>query len=236
MKKLKLKIEKSGKNFCSKATKILDHNFSFFPPKADSPLANIFHFSFHQSKSSGFTLMEMVVALGIFSSIMLMSIGALVSVQSAQIRSSDAQVVQDNIRFALELMTKEIRQGKEYKGYNGGVFQLDCSLGCNEMRFTKTDPVLGDIKIAYCIDAGRLIRSFNIIDGQNCSAVSAAVLTAEEATVEGFLFYILGQDVLPIDGQARVTITMRVRAKSPSQKVETVMDLQTTIVQRLREG
>lgn len=180
-------------------------------------------------RMSGFTLMEMVVALGIFSAIMLMSIGALVSVQSAQIRSSDVQVVQDNIRFALELMTKEIRQGSEYVGD-----QLDCSLGCSELRFTKATSS-GDAQIGYCLDAGELVR-FNVTDGQSCSAASAAVLTAEEVVVEGLLFYILGQDPLPIDGQARVTISMRVKAQSPSQKVETVMDLQTTIVQRLREG
>ncbi len=173
--------------------------------------------------------MEMVVALGIFSAIMLMSIGALVSVQSAQIRSSDVQIVQDNIRFALELMTKEIRQGRAYKGN-----QLNCSLGCSEMRFTKAT-AQGDVEIGYCANAGKLIR-FNVTSGQSCSAASAAVLTAEEVTVEGLLFYILGQDPLPADGQARVTISMRVRAQSPSQKVETVMDLQTTIIQRLREG
>lgn len=190
----------------------------------------------NETQESGFTLMEMVVALGIFSSIMLMSIGALVSVQSAQIRSSDAQVVQDNIRFALELMTKEIRQGRKYEGYNGGALQSDCSGGCDEIRFTRTDPALGDVKTAYCMDAGRLIRFFNIIDGQNCSVASAAALTAKEAIVDGFLFYILGQDILPTDGQARVTIAMRVRAQSLSQKAETVMDLQTTIVQRLRES
>lgn len=164
--------------------------------------------------------MEMVVALGIFSSIMLMSIGALVSVQNAQIRSSDVQIVQDNIRFALELMTKEIRQGSEYLGGS-------CSPECAEFTFLKQD----GIRWGYCVNAGKLVR-FAAPD----TCLTGAILTADEVTVEGLLFYIRGQNPLPSDGQARVTITMRVRAQAPSQKVESVMDLQTTIVQRLREG
>lgn len=173
--------------------------------------------------------MEMVVALGIFSSIMLMAIGALVSVQNAQIRASDAQVAQDNIRFSLELMTKEIRQGSDYVGDSA-----DCSGGCSEIRFTRKKDAPDETRLGYCAVNGALVR-FNVTNGQSCSS-SAARLTAEEATVEGALFYIFSQDSSPADGQARVTIAMRIRARSPSQKTDTVMDLQTTVMQRLREG
>jgi prepilin-type N-terminal cleavage/methylation domain-containing protein len=217
MEKLKLKTKNYGREFLTQNAKNSINNFSFF----------IFHFSFHQSKSAGFTLMEMVVSLGIFSSIMLMSIGALVSVQSAQIRTSDAQIVQDNIRFSLELMTKEIRQGSEYQGGLCG------PLACAEFIFRHNDGVR---LFGYCALNGALLR-FNVTDGGSCAiGPNTAVITSEEVMVEGLLFYIRGQDPLPADGQARVTIAMRVRAQSPSQKVETVMDLQTTAVQRLREG
>lgn len=170
--------------------------------------------------------MEMVVALGIFSTVMLLSIGALVSVQNAQIRSGDVQAVHDNIRFAMEFMTKDIRQGSAYEGD-----QPDCSSGCGEMRFTKPNGT----QFGYCVDAGKLVR-FNITAGESCSAASAAILTANEVMVDGILFYILGQNPDPSDGQARVTIAVRVRSQSPSQEAPTIMDLQTTIIQRLREG
>lgn len=182
---------------------------------------------YHNNTKSGFTLMEMVVSLGIFSSIMLMSIGALVSVQNAQIRSSDEQIVQDNIRFALELMTKEIRQGNRYEGERPA-----CISGCRQLTFVRRSD---GSRVGYCASGGALLR-FNVTGGQSCSLGSAVVLTAEEAIVDGALFYILGQDQSPADGQARVTIVMRVRAQSQSQKTETAMDLQTTVVQRLREG
>lgn len=181
---------------------------------------------FQQRKAAGFTLMEMVVSLGIFSAVMLLSVGALVSVQNAQIRSSDVQTVHDNIRFTLELMTKEIRQGRQYAGFS-------CAPECGEMRFLK---VISGVEkeIGYCANAGKLVRFIaSAPESQDCS--SGAILTADEATVEGILFYIRSQGDAS-DGQARATITMRVSSKSSSQKVETVMDLQTTVVQRLREG
>src|SRR3989344_6953034 len=65
--------------------------------------------------SNGFTLLEMTIAIGIFSLIAVAAIGITLAAVQAQRKAANLQVVQDNARFGLELMTKELRTGSAYR-------------------------------------------------------------------------------------------------------------------------
>lgn len=58
-----------GKSKFFLAKKFAYNNFPFFPPKADSPLANTFPFSFRfsQRKNGGFTIVELLVVVSIIA-------------------------------------------------------------------------------------------------------------------------------------------------------------------------
>jgi prepilin-type N-terminal cleavage/methylation domain-containing protein len=64
--------------------------------------------------NSGFTLIEMIVSLAIFSIIITMSIGALLVLISSNQRLQGEQSVMTNLAFALDSMTREIRTGYNY--------------------------------------------------------------------------------------------------------------------------
>src|SRR3989338_5975303 len=92
--------------------------------------------NFHQRKSAGFTLVEMIVALGFFTVIMLVVISVLASVSGANEKARTMRVVIDNLNFAVENMARTLRVGSQYHcGDGGGTVQQDCSAGESEITF-----------------------------------------------------------------------------------------------------
>lgn len=66
------------------------------------------------SKQTGFTLIEMIVALAVFSFVITIAVGALLMLMSASKRLQGEQSVMTNLSFALDSMTREIRTGSFY--------------------------------------------------------------------------------------------------------------------------
>ena len=62
----------------------------------------------------GFTLIEIMVAVSIFSLIMVISMGSILSVFDANKKSQTLRTVMDNMNFTLEGMTRTIRFGRNY--------------------------------------------------------------------------------------------------------------------------
>ncbi len=71
-------------------------------------------YSSRQKITAGFTLIEMIVSLAIFSIIITMAIGALLALISNNQRLQGEQSVMTNLTFALDSMTREIRTGYNY--------------------------------------------------------------------------------------------------------------------------
>ncbi len=69
---------------------------------------------FHQAKTKGFTLIEMIVSLAIFSIIVTMSVGSLLALIAANQKLQSEQSVMTNLTFALDSMTREVRTGTAY--------------------------------------------------------------------------------------------------------------------------
>lgn len=69
--------------------------------------------------NKGFTLIEIMVAVSIFISVMMIVIGALLMLNNANRKAQALRVVVDNLNFALEDMTRNIMTGSEYKCWSG---------------------------------------------------------------------------------------------------------------------
>ena len=70
-------------------------------------------------KSRGFTLIEIIVSLAIFSVVAVIAIGALVRVTSANRQAQAIQSGVNNVSFILDSMSRELRVGTGYKCYTG---------------------------------------------------------------------------------------------------------------------
>lgn len=95
-----------------------------------------------KNNSKGFTLLEMIVAVGVFAVLASLSVGSLLMLMGAQKKAASLQSIQDNLRFALEAMSKDIRFGDQYYCSNnpedtafplpfklvGPIYPTDCTL------------------------------------------------------------------------------------------------------------
>lgn len=70
-------------------------------------------------KSKGFTLIEIIVSLAIFSVVAVIAIGALVRVTSANRQAQAIQSGVNNVSFILDAMSREMRVGTGYVCYTG---------------------------------------------------------------------------------------------------------------------
>jgi len=71
-------------------------------------------------KSRGFTLIEIIVSLGIFSIVAVIAIGSLVRVTSANRQAQAAQAGVNNVSFIMDTMSRELRTGTGYTCNTGG--------------------------------------------------------------------------------------------------------------------
>lgn len=67
-----------------------------------------------KQNTSGFTLVELIVALGLFAVVSTISIGSLITLMDNNRQLRDDQAVIANIGFAFDMMTRDIRQGVDY--------------------------------------------------------------------------------------------------------------------------
>ncbi|PJE73761.1 MAG: hypothetical protein COV02_00920, partial [Candidatus Terrybacteria bacterium CG10_big_fil_rev_8_21_14_0_10_41_10] len=64
--------------------------------------------------NAGFTLIELIVALGLFAVVMTISVGAFLNISDIQKKSESLRNVSDNMSFTIEMMTRDIREGYDY--------------------------------------------------------------------------------------------------------------------------
>lgn len=186
-------------------------------------------FNFSAKTDKGFTLLEMVISIGIFSVIVVSAIGIMLQVSNVQSKANNLQTVLDNIRFSLELITKEMRTGNSY------VLSTACGIAGEEINF-KTS--IGEDH-TYFLDesAGMIMRATEPITGADCNGNTGKVLpfTSPDVLIQKLNFAARGNNIGPDDGQPWITIDMKVKSRSVKYELDTSMDLQTSIVQRFRD-
>lgn len=67
-----------------------------------------------QKSGAGFTIIELIVSLALFTFVLTVSVGALLVLIAGNQKEQSAQSVMTNLAFALDSMTREIRTGYDY--------------------------------------------------------------------------------------------------------------------------
>ncbi|MBI5742811.1 MAG: prepilin-type N-terminal cleavage/methylation domain-containing protein [Candidatus Niyogibacteria bacterium] len=168
---------------------------------------------------SGFTLFEMIVSLSIFSTAMLILLSSLLSITSAQRKAVAISTTEDNLRFAVDTISKEIRTGYDYDCGNTGA-RSNCSGGNSVLAFNPGRT--GITKAIYRLNNNSIEKSTN-------GGTSYLPLTGSDIVIKTLKFYVIG--ALTNDNlQPQVTLILQ--AEMGSGKEKSVFNLQTTIVQR----
>ncbi len=143
-----------------------------------------------RSVQSGYTLVELIVAVGLFAFVMTLSSGAYLMMIGLNRQAQGVAIGIDDLSFALESMTRDIRTCSEYNC--GGLG--DCPSGASSFSFRNRNGVL----VTYGLSGASLTKTLNSV--QN-------TLTDPSVTISSLLFYAYGTSPAPTDyQQSRVVI------------------------------
>lgn len=165
------------------------------------------------SAHQGFTLVELLVAVSIFTIVIAASTGAFISVLQAQRKAFAMQSVMDGSRFALESMAKAIRMSRIVTSSDGSSLKI-----CH--------PTKGVAYDADCPEVNGLRPVIYQLVGTQIQE-NAVALTSSKINIENLWFEIEG--VGTGDGRQPI-VTIVLKASDLNNRAN--INLQTTISQR----
>lgn len=185
------------------------------------------------NKQRGFTLVEIIVSVGIFTVVMLAGIGAIISVNSVSRRTQKIKITMDNLNFALEGMTRELRLGKTYDCTNADTVTAPVAQNCG------TSP--GGTSIGFIDNEGQVIKyrynstlkRIQKFDPTRLSPTSFVDLTAPDVQIDSLLFFIKGAEVPGDDIQPQILISVSGKAGTTTPNALSDFRLQTIVTQRI---
>lgn len=178
----------------------------------------------------GFSLVELIVAIGIFSIVMSIAVGSVLTIVDANRRAQNQQTVINNLNFALDSLARDVRVGTNYHCGSGSYASTaDCSSD-STFAFEKYggNPNDNNDQVVYRLYNNHIERSEN-------SGASWIPVTADEIIIEGLTFAVEGSELGSIDQtQPKVTVLVWGYAQTGTAgKQKTTFNLQTSVSQRL---
>lgn len=162
-------------------------------------------------KRNGFTLIELLVAVFIFSVLIVLAGGSFIGATAAGRRALNIKKAEENGKFILELMAREIRVANPINTGNSA-----CP-GTGILNFQH--PVNGTVE--YFLSGSQVHRRVNGVD---------TVVSNPDVDVSRLNFCVSGNQSGD-DRQPRVTVILGLNAVGAPQN--DIFDLQTTVSQRV---
>lgn len=189
-------------------------------------------------KDKGFTLVEMLVSIAVFMIVMTVAVGSLVSIINANKKAQAIKNIINNINFAIESISKDMRMGTDYSCLTDSGVETTCLAYGNvgvkyknaegnyiRYRFVRSDDV--------GIGQGNIQRSDD--DGTTWQSLTAPTVNVN---ITNMKFYVLGIGTKNLTygakKQPRVIITLE-GTSGANNGSQTYFNMQTTVSQRARE-
>ncbi len=164
------------------------------------------------SSRTGFTLVELLVAMAVFATVITVVVGIFTGVVGSQRRNIYNQEVLDNARFVLEEMARSIRQST--------ITNTDGSGSILTINHPTKNVVVFDL-------TNGAITEKSTLDTQKINLTSSGVV------VDSLNFVVSGNGLSPDTNQPRVTITISIRSVDQKPDLSTNINLETTVTPRV---
>ena len=193
--------------------------------------------NFMHYNKKGYTLIEIIVAIGIFSMLMIFVMGIFKSIMEGQRSAISSQNIQENLRYSFEVMSREIRAAKGnhsgsecvpispgyYKVYNTNSLDNPPDSG-NILYFKNKD----DDCVIYATTTDNQIK---IKRGLN-----EMIVTPDEVEIKKFDFFVADDKADAFHSQqARVTFVIEAEIKGGKDIHKQNIKMQTTVSSRYYE-
>lgn len=180
------------------------------------------------SDTRGFTLIELTVSVSLFIVIMLVAVGALLSLVNANRKARSLEGVINNLNITIDGAVRAARMGSRYNCNAAGVppsTGADCPEGGNSFSFAPygSDDDEASERFVYTFSDGRLFRS---MDGGS----SFVPVTAPEVAITDLTFYVIGT-AKGDEVQPKVVMVIKGTA-GETEDTRSTFYIQATAVQR----
>lgn len=209
--------------------------------------------NFSSQNQKGFTLVEVMIAVGLFVVIMVFGIGSVLSTNNSHKKSQSQRAINDNLSFVIEDMSRNIRLGSNYRcpinpgsvsnsdGYSFSISSVDyltqdCvpgdeafSISFDPMNANKSDVTDISEQMGYFIfDDGAIYKmSQNTFGGSIHNFIR---ITSPEIVIDRSKsgFTVIGTQTVGVQPRVIIRLSGTVKYKN----IVTPFDIQTTVSQR----
>lgn len=206
-------------------------------------------FNFVQGR--GFTLIEMLVSVAIFTVVMVIALGALLSLSEADRKAQTISAAVNNLSFAVDSISRLLRTGINYHCGQSGTLTdpQNCTTPPQSyLAFQVVDDSLsGCTKNSACTvvykfdnaqdtssQCGQTVLPYGCIERAICAGASCgafAAITSPEVTISSLSFYVTGS---PLGDTVQPKVTILVSGTVPVTATKsTAFNLQTSVTERL---
>jgi prepilin-type N-terminal cleavage/methylation domain-containing protein len=172
-----------------------------------------------ENKFSGFTLLEMLISISLFTIVVTIAFTALLSILDVNEKAKTIKLVVNNLGMAMESMTREIRVGYNYTCDRAG--SLPSGNDCNppKSRIALKTSTGADVQYAFSNETIERTTDFG----------APVDILGSDVVIESLKFYVHGSE--PGDEiQPRVLIVLKGSVAHPNLNTE--FNIQTTVSQR----
>lgn len=186
----------------------------------------------NRKKQRGFTLIEMLISISLFTIVVTIAFGALMTIMSASNKAKTIKIVVNNLNLAIESMSREIRTGSYYNcitasntyEFGDGEGEEDCDLKEGNVLVFKAEN--GDT-VAYYLNIST--KQIMVYRKPSDGSGTRNSLTGDDVEVEKLQLAVKGTEKGD-NIQPRVLLVLKGAIRQVN--VASEFNIQTTISQR----
>lgn len=184
-------------------------------------------------KNKGFTLIEMIVSLGLFTIIMFIATSAFLSIVNTDRKARGVRIAADNLNLSLEDMTRRIKTGYSYYCGESASGVLDCAVTPGT-AFSFNDQSSPSNRIIYKRATGSSCGpTYSLTQG--CILRTGVLVTSPEIDITRLNFYVKGSiPGSPNNTQPMVVVV--VDGTLGTGSTSATFSVQSTVTQRIYDN
>ena len=187
-----------------------------------------------RTPARGYTLLELIVSIGLFSMVMLVVMGLYLALISHDRQARATNQLVANLSFGIESMIRNVRTGTHY---TGGTTTVNCTVAGSGTNGTFTRLTFCDSQdqaMHYRLNSTGTIGQCSGSAVTTCSDATAIPLTDPRITITSLSFNVRGVGVTGANAlvQPQVTVSVRGTMETDAGKTASFV-IQTSGTQRL---
>lgn len=189
--------------------------------------------NFKNNTQKGFTLIEMLVSIALFSVVLTVTLGTIMTIVDSNRKARSLMSVTNNLNFAVDSMVRSFKSGDVADILGGGDIIVDPSKECfrtfevNYAALSGSPDFSEKRWVEYCKNGDGVLTKEIGDEYGSISGGVAVPLTSPDVKIDTLEFQISGET----DGQPFLTIILAGTVKV-SEKISSSFSIQTSVSQR----